>query len=250
VALSFTPCASHLPAVPASRGDAGRDRSGHGLPAGCFSSSDADTRARWAPPCVSRPEWTLIYECSYYVALFALALAGMQRYLVPIAYGWLMAIAAAQLIPGWDGMALPLYRWARPAILFKVPSAAFAGGLLVPTLARYAPMDLSVIAVATCLLFWPETLSARYWVVSLVATLIVLDVSRLHVRAPVFATLGDWSYALYLCHLPAFVVALKLAPGPPLVVGLLGALGSAAIFERFDVMALCALGKWTVPPDE
>jgi hypothetical protein len=33
---------------------------------------------------------------------------------------------------------------------------------------------------------------------------------------------------LYLCHIPAFVVALKLAPGAPLVAGLLGAFGTAA----------------------
>jgi exopolysaccharide production protein ExoZ len=177
------------------------------------------------------PEWTLIYECSYYVALFALALAGFQKHLVPIACVWLLAIAAAQLVPGWDAIAMPVGL----AILFKVPSAAFAGGLLVPTLARRAPIGLSVVAIAACFLFWPETLSARYWAVSVAATLMVLDVSRLRVSAPGLTTVGDWSYALYLCHIPAFVVALKLAPSAPLVAGLLGAFGAAAIFGTLDV---------------
>jgi hypothetical protein len=40
---------------------------------------------------------------------------------------------------------------------------------------------------------------------------------------------------LYLCHFPAFVVALKLAPGAPLVVGLIFAFGAAAIFGTLDV---------------
>jgi peptidoglycan/LPS O-acetylase OafA/YrhL len=151
--------------------------------------------------------------------------------MVPIACAWLVAIAAAQFVPGWDAMTMPV----GPTILFKVPSAAFAGGLLVPTLARRAPIGLSVVAVAMCLLFWPETLSARYWVASIAAILVVLDVSRLRVSAPALATLGDWSYALYLCHIPAFVVALKLASPAPLAAGILGAFGAAAIFGMLDV---------------
>jgi peptidoglycan/LPS O-acetylase OafA/YrhL len=177
------------------------------------------------------PEWTLIYECTYYVALFALALAGLQKHLVPIACVWLVAIAAVQLVPGWDAMAMPVGL----TILFKVPSAAFAGGLLVSTLARRAPIGLSVVAIAACFLFWPEALSARYWAVSVAATLIVLDASRIRVSAPGLTTVGDWSYALYLCHIPAFVVALKLAPSAPLVAGLFGAFGAAAIFGTLDV---------------
>ena len=177
------------------------------------------------------PEWTLIYECSYYVALFALALARLQKHLAPIACVWLVAIAAAQFLPGWDAMAMPV----GPAILFKVPSAAFAGGLLVPTLARRAPIGLSVVAIAAYFFFWPETLSARYWVAGAAATLIVLDVSRIHVPAPGLTTVGDWSYALYLCHIPAFVVALKLAPNAPLAAALFGAFGAAAIFGTLDV---------------
>ena len=70
---------------------------------------------------------------------------------------------------------------------------------------------------------------------SIAAILVVLDVSRLRVSAPALATLGDWSYALYLCHIPAFVVAIKLAPDAPLAAGLLGAFGAAAIFGTLDV---------------
>jgi exopolysaccharide production protein ExoZ len=177
------------------------------------------------------PEWTLVYECSYYVALFALAWAGLQRYLVPIACAWLMAIALAPLVPGWDAISMPV----GPAILFKAPSAAFAGGLLVPTLAQRAPIGFSVLAVAACFLFWPENLTARYWVASAAATFVVLDVSRLRVSAPGLDKLGDWSYALYLCHLPAFVLALKLAPDATLLIGLVGAFGAAALFGTLDV---------------
>lgn len=178
------------------------------------------------------PEWTLVYECSYYVALFALAWAGLQQHLVPIACGWLIMIALAPLVAGWDANAMTV----GPGILFKVPSAAFAGGLLVPTLARRTPIGFSVLALAACFLFWSESsVTAQYWIASVAAVLVVLDVSRLRVSAPGLATLGDWSYALYLCHLPAFVLALKLAPGAELLVGLVGAFGAAAVFGMLDV---------------
>jgi exopolysaccharide production protein ExoZ len=71
----------------------------------------------------------------------------------------------------------------------------------------------------------------------------VLDVSRLRVSVPGLATLGDWSYALYLCHLPAFVLALKLAPGAELLAGLLGAFGAAAGFGTLDVWLYARLKR-------
>jgi hypothetical protein len=105
----------------------------------------------------------------------------------------------------------------------------------IPTLTRRTPIGLSIVAIAVCFLFWPTTLSAQYWFAGVAATLLVLDVSRLHVPAPGLATLGDWSYALYLCHLPAFLVAIKLAPDAPLAAGLLGAFGAAGFFGTLDV---------------
>jgi exopolysaccharide production protein ExoZ len=185
------------------------------------------------------PEWTLVYECSYYVALFALVWAGLQRYLVPIACAWLVAIALASLVPGWDAISMPV----GPVILFKAPSVAFAGGLLVPTLARRAPIGFSALAVAACFLFWPENLAAQYWVAGAAATFVVLDVSRLRVSAPGLNKLGDWSYALYLCHLPVFLLALKLAPDAKLLIGLVGAFGAAAVFGTIDVWLYTRLKK-------
>lgn len=65
------------------------------------------------------------------------------------------------------------------------------------------------------------------------AIFLTLDVSRLRVSAPGLVKLGDWSYALYLCHLPVFLLALKLAAGANRLVGLVGALGAA--FGTLDV---------------
>ncbi len=177
------------------------------------------------------PEWTLVYECSYYVILFALAWAGHQRHLVPIACAWLGAIAALTLVPGWDPNSMTV----GPAILLKVPSAAFAGGLLVPVLAKRTPVGFSVLALAMCFSFWPEGLTWQRWIASATAIFVVLDVSRLRISAPGFAAVGDWSYALYLCHLPIFLLAVKLVPEAALMVGFLTALAVGAGFGTLDV---------------
>ena len=96
-------------------------------------------------------------------------------------------------------------------------------------------MGLWVLAVAPCFLFWPESVIAQSRVAGAAAVFVTLDVSRIRVSAPGLAKLGDWSYALYLCHLPAFLLALKLAAGAELLVGLLVALGTAAAFGTLDV---------------
>src|SRR5215213_5964379 len=55
-------------------------------------------------------EWSLIFETTYYVLLFLLALAGLQRWLETIAVGWIAGILAVTLFaPSWqEGVLFPL----------------------------------------------------------------------------------------------------------------------------------------------
>ncbi len=52
------------------------------------------------------------------------------------------------------------------------------------------------------------------WVAGGVATLLVLDVAQINIppRARGLSRLGDWSYALYLCHVPCILVVYQLWP--------------------------------------
>jgi hypothetical protein len=82
----------------------------------------------------------------------------------------------------------------------------------VPTLARRAPMGLSVLAVALCFLFWPESLTAQYWVAS-GAAIFALCISVIFRR---------------------FCSPSNSHRGAELLAGLLGAFGAAA-FGSLDV---------------
>jgi peptidoglycan/LPS O-acetylase OafA/YrhL len=159
-------------------------------------------------------EWTLVFECTYYVTLFLIALAGWQRHLAWIVLGWLAAIFAAPLVTGWDDRLLFHFYslWLAPA------NVAFAGGLLVPWIDRNLriPAGAGVLACGILMAAPPDNLMIARWVAGAAATLLVLDAIR--IKVPPYAavtgllTLGDWSYALYLVHVPTIVVVYHLWP--------------------------------------
>jgi peptidoglycan/LPS O-acetylase OafA/YrhL len=147
-------------------------------------------------------EWTLVFECTYYVALFLIALVGWRRHLNRIALIWIAVILAAPLFIGWsDSVFYPFYSiWLSPA------NAAFAGGLLIPWIASRMRIPLGTGLLATCILMVavPANPMVARWAAGGVATLLVMDAVR--IKMPHRATLGlpklgDWSYALYLCQL-------------------------------------------------
>jgi exopolysaccharide production protein ExoZ len=158
-------------------------------------------------------EWTLVFECTYYVALFLIALAGWQRHLTWIVLAWLVAIFAAPLVTGWnDQLLFHFYSlWLAPA------NVAFACGLLIPWIARNVriPVGAGILACGILMVAPPDNLMIARWVAGAAAALLVLDATR--IKAPPRAvtgllTLGDWSYALYLVHVPTILVVYRLWP--------------------------------------
>jgi peptidoglycan/LPS O-acetylase OafA/YrhL len=160
-------------------------------------------------------EWTLVFECSYYLALFLIALIGWYRYLNRIALFWIAGIAAAPLFIGWNERLLyPIYLiWLAPA------NVAFIGGLLIPSIARKirVPVDTGIVALCIVVALGnsiANPMVAR-WTVGAIATVIVLDIARIDLPRRVLAgafKLGDWSYALYLCHCPCIWIVYRLWP--------------------------------------
>lgn len=158
-------------------------------------------------------EWTLVFECTYYVALFVIAAAGWHRYLNRIALAWLAVIAAAPLVMAWqDTMFVRLYSlWLAPA------NAAFAGGLLVPWLIRRVriPVGTGVVACVIILTMPPGDPALLRFAAGVAAVLLVVDAVRVKIprrAVPSLYMLGDWSYALYLVHVPAVTAVYQLWP--------------------------------------
>ncbi|WP_062016430.1 acyltransferase [Aureimonas sp. AU4] len=170
-----------------------------------------------------RVEWTLIFELFYYMALTGLAALGGARLLRLFALGWLAVILAAA---AW----LPELRQATlvPTIVdlpFLAANAAFAGGLLVPELVRRGVFQpaLGAVAAGLAMLLLGFGFTAGRLLASLVGVILVgLALSAAPRAGPDgwiargATRLGDWSYALYLCHVPVVLVVMRSFEAPPL----------------------------------
>ena len=97
--------------------------------------------------------------------------------------------------------------WLSPA------NIAFAGGLLIPLIASRIRIPLGTGLLTVCaLMVAPHGLR---WATGAAATLLVLDAVRIKVpqRAMLgLPKLGDWSYALYLCHVPCILTVYHFWP--------------------------------------
>lgn len=185
-------------------------------------------------------EWTLVYEMFFYVSLFFVSLLGLRARIPLLAATWFIAIMAAWLFTSLGG----------PLTLAGLPLQAvcigLAGGLLIHKLNRLPTPLAFCIAVFTlgyCSLA-PTLLNAQFAAgIGCVCVVLVM------VRAPaflpdpldrVFGKLGDWSYGLYLIHIPVIFVShlpifKQLGPNylPMRIVGIIAA---GAVIGQIDMM--------------
>jgi peptidoglycan/LPS O-acetylase OafA/YrhL len=188
-------------------------------------------------------EWTLVFECAYYLGLFFVALIGWHRYLNRILLIWIAVIAAAPLFIGWsDKLLYPFYSiWLSPA------NAAFIGGLLIPSIANKIRIPVGIGIIGLCIfVFLGNSIASpmiNRWSVGVMATWLVLDVARIDIPRRAVAGLsmfGDWSYALYLCHVPIILIVYRWWPsstnvGMAWLIAVAAALIVAAGFGMLDV---------------
>jgi peptidoglycan/LPS O-acetylase OafA/YrhL len=187
-------------------------------------------------------EWTLVYEVFFYVALFLIGLVGLTRQLPAIAILWVVTIlvytaTTTRFPPNADVTIFQLP--------FQPANIGFALGLLVPHLRKQvvpvlgmAIFGLSVIAVYQ----FPSSQYVRIIAGAGSAVLIAAAV-RSDVRLPrcasaMFDKLGDWSYALYLIHVPILFVVFRpffaeygMAMFP---IGIIAALTGASVLGEID----------------
>jgi peptidoglycan/LPS O-acetylase OafA/YrhL len=162
-------------------------------------------------------EWTLLFEVSFYVALFLFSIAGWTTQLERAAVAWLgLILFGALAFPAWQGdLTPPIER-----LPLLEACTGFAAGLLVPAALRsgLVPRWSAVAAAASALLLLFLDLGHDRLIAGLVSAVVVAGAIRVDRGLPRVAfdplkTLGDWSYALYLCHVPVIRLTYELAPG-------------------------------------
>jgi len=161
-------------------------------------------------------EWTLLYETTFYLIIFLVSLTGLLRFLPHLAVLWLgLVIAAMWANPAREG------GYTTPSIAtlpFFGINAAFIFGVLAARVRNRIPA-LPAIAAGIGLLVLAEFTPHRLTMVQVAAGLALVVIGVIGIERngrlsslPVLRRLGDWSYAMYLVHVPVILAAFKLMP--------------------------------------
>lgn len=161
-------------------------------------------------------EWTLPFELTFYLIVFGVMVAGLRERLPVLAAGWVIAILVLLAVkPEWQQGQFPT--------LLHLPvsenSLPFAAALLIPAAIRrglvpaVTPLLGAALVVAARLV--PEQTVP---LLSAGCVLLVAAAARPRATAsrpafPALVAMGDWSFALYLCHTSIIVWVYRLA-GP------------------------------------
>ncbi len=180
-------------------------------------------------------EWTLVYEIGFYLCVLLIILLQLERWRYAIAAGWLLVVAGSAVLRGDYS---PLTFDNLFALPFFANCAPFAAGLLLPGLPRGA-FTRPGLLLGALLLLGLSQLPALAWCTVVLAG---VGCACLVGFAATFggnprglrwlARLGDWSFAIYLVHVPVLSVALGLA-------------GTAGIVPLFciEVAAILCVGS-------
>ena len=167
-------------------------------------------------------EWTLPFELTFYLIVFFIILLRVQRLLPALAAAWMTGILAVHLIaPGLQRV------YGQFPTLLYIPlaekSLAFAAGLMVPFALRRRMIGPATPIVALALLMGSEAVPwLQPWLVDISCVLLVAAATlprpaRRGGEHDPGVVLGDWSFALYLCHVPIIICLYRFAPdaSPP-----------------------------------
>jgi peptidoglycan/LPS O-acetylase OafA/YrhL len=153
-------------------------------------------------------EWTLPFELTFYIIVFAIIAVRAQPLLPWVGLGWILLILAGVVL--W-----PSLQQGQFPLLLNLPLSTyclpFAGGLIIPTVIQRGWVGPATLTLGLCALLANEAMPNAilgFGLLSLGCVLLVAAAVRPNeeLGAPTpnlaLAALGDWSYALYLTHVP------------------------------------------------
>jgi len=166
-------------------------------------------------------EWTLVFEIAFYVFVAALIALRRVRSAASVLIAWLGLILVHNVLYPDDPSqnVFPAHE-----LPFVSLTTAFAFGMLLPLVLRRPPHPVVAAIVGTALWLAGSTqgIAAGRWGMGFGCALLVLSLARYEGWRPVFGDttfgrlgdrLGNYSYMLYLCHVPVIRTLYVTLPG-------------------------------------
>ncbi len=186
-------------------------------------------------------EWTLVHEMFFYIIIFSFIYLNIQKFLPLFGFFWIIVLIARY------GNEMPRIGQANVAeIFYLTANAGFSAGLIISTIVKRIPrMPLPFVLlflISIPVTFWVPAYYAR--ITSGIGSAFLIA-AALQSPAPIFngttarifKSFGDWSYAMYLIHVPVILLIVRHVPAKswPEVTYLLSIIAS--------ILVSIALGK-------
>ncbi|NKE77529.1 acyltransferase [Ochrobactrum sp. MC-1LL] len=151
-------------------------------------------------------EWTLVHEMFFYFVVFAIAAIGLKEYIPIVAVVWSFAIVVSAL----SGVHRPTIGLATISDLpLMYANTGFSAGLLVPTILKHF-RNSAILFLVFCLTFlftyYHPSEFNRMWAglgsAGLIAAAVLHTPKIPNIINVFLSKWGDWSYGLYLIHVP------------------------------------------------
>ncbi len=188
-------------------------------------------------------EWTLVYEVMFYVLIFVVIGLRLSKHLSKIAVAWIFLIGAYVYFRPEHPPAFPDFSF----LPISSICAPFAFGLLVKDLLSrdlvnhsYLPIGVLLFTLGNVEILAPyANLLGGLGCALLVAWCAALS-SDNSMLSPLLAKIGDWSFAIYLVHVPALIVLYGALPTsfPPFLVWIIAvsaAIAGGIVVGTFEV---------------
>jgi len=197
-------------------------------------------------------EWTLPFEIVFYAIVFGLMLVRLGRSLHIVGVIWISAIVLTHY-------AFPALQtnWQFP-ILTHIPLAertfSFAAGLLIPWTVRQSRAAIASPFFGAAALIGGQLDPSHqvWWVSGACACFVAGSLTIPALRAPPIMSLvklGDWSFAIYLCHVPIIHMVLRHTPSDARTshvwaASVISALAAGSLIGVIDIRLYAALRRW------
>jgi peptidoglycan/LPS O-acetylase OafA/YrhL len=197
-------------------------------------------------------EWTLPFEITFYVIIVALMLANLGKAAPMIGALWIGAIIFVH--HEWPDLQGSQQFPALLRIPVSTSTLGFAAGMLIPRFVHLKGVLIvsAIIGAIAAAASQIDSAHQDWWFIVVSTSLVTAALTPQAIRSrPILplGKLGDWSYAIYLCHVPIVTAIVQLSPGdwpsvPLWIAAIIGAIGFSSVVGMLDLRLYAFLRRW------